>query len=69
MAPTVRETMALKATLLPRLMSDKRQVITKDTQTALRGISQPGRTCESVSQFSLSLSKPYHADAQSRGRR
>jgi hypothetical protein len=43
-APTVRETMALKATLLPRLMSDSRQVTTKEMQTAFRGMSQPGRT-------------------------
>jgi hypothetical protein len=36
--------MALKATLLPRLMSERRQVTTKETRTALRGMSQPGRT-------------------------
>lgn len=44
MAPTVRETMALKATALPRFTRERRQVMTKETQTALRGMSQPGRT-------------------------
>jgi hypothetical protein len=42
--PTVRETMALNATLLPRLIRDKRQVITKEMQTELSGMSHPGRT-------------------------
>jgi hypothetical protein len=36
--------MALKATLLPRLMSERRQVTTKETRTAFSGMSQPGRT-------------------------
>ena len=43
-APTVREAMALKATADPRLISDRRQVITNETSRALMGISQPGRT-------------------------
>lgn len=56
MAPTVSETMALKATLLPRLISERRQVITKETKTAFRGMSQPGRTLSdsrSVEDWSL----------------
>ena len=62
-APTVRETMALKATLLPRLMSDSRQVTTKEMQTAFRGMSQPGRTLlkrqtPSDSVVSIDRSKP-----------
>lgn len=36
--------MALKAVVFPRLMSERRQVMTKETQTALSGMSQPGRT-------------------------
>ena len=43
-APTVRETMALNATALPKLTRERRQVMTKETQTALSGMSQPGRT-------------------------
>ena len=44
-APTVSEAIALNATAEPRLMRDKRQVMTKDTMTAFNGMSQPGRTC------------------------
>jgi hypothetical protein len=50
-APTVRETMALKATELPRLMRERRQVIIKEMATAFRGMSQPGRTWSSCVSF------------------
>lgn len=36
--------MALKAMVFPRLMGESRQVITKETQTALGEMSQPART-------------------------
>lgn len=51
-ADIVRETMAFKATLDPRLMSDMMTPKPKDTQTALRGIFQPGWT------FSMLASVP-----------
>lgn len=44
-APTLSETMALKATVLPRLMRESRQVMMKETAMAFNGMSQPGRTC------------------------
>lgn len=39
------ELMALKATVEPILMSERRQVISHVSRTALRGIFQPGLTC------------------------
>ena len=39
------ELMALNAVVEPMLMSDRRQVISHVSSTALRGIFQPGLTC------------------------
>ena len=39
-----REAMALKATVDPMLMRERRIVMAKETRTELRGMSQPGRT-------------------------
>lgn len=44
-AETAREPMALKATVEPMLMSERRQVMTKVISTALRGMFHPGLTC------------------------
>jgi len=38
------ERMALKATLEPRLMRERRAATMKEKRTAFRGMSQPGRT-------------------------
>lgn len=46
MAPTASERMALKASLLPRLIRERRLVITKEIRTALRGMSHPARTLQ-----------------------
>ena len=40
--------MAPKAVLEPMLIRDRRMVMQKETRTAFRGMSQPGRTCEIV---------------------
>jgi hypothetical protein len=40
----VSELIALKATVDPILIKDKRAVITRETMTALRGMFQPGVT-------------------------
>ncbi len=46
MAPTASERMALKASLLPRLIRERRLVITKEIRTALSGMSHPARTLQ-----------------------
>ena len=42
---TPREAIALKATVEPMLMRERRTVMMKETRTALRGMFQPGLTC------------------------
>ena len=48
---TELELMALKATVLPILMRDSKQVMSQVIRTALRGIFQPGLTCWSSYQY------------------
>ena len=44
-ADTAREPMALKATVEPMLIKERRVVIRKVRRTAFRGMFQPGWTC------------------------
>lgn len=44
-ALTLSDKMALKATSLPRLIRDNRQVMMNETKIAFRGMSQPGLIC------------------------
>ena len=44
-APTISEMKAFNAASDPRLMRDKRMVITRETITALSGTFLPGLTC------------------------
>jgi hypothetical protein len=43
-AAVPREAMALKATVLPIFMRERRMVMQKEMRTELSGMSQPGRT-------------------------
>lgn len=47
-AATPRETRALKATLEPMLIRERRQQMQKVTRMEFRGMSQPGRTLVSL---------------------
>ena len=56
-AAVPREAMALKATLEPMLIKERRTVMKKDIITEFRGISQPGRTCNSKELAGIKLSR------------
>jgi len=43
-AEMVRELIALRATVEPMLMRDRRMVMIRETKTALRGMFHPGLT-------------------------
>ena len=47
-AATARAAMALKATVEPMLMSERRTVKAREMSTAFRGMFQPGLTCGDV---------------------
>lgn len=47
--PEPRETRLLNATVLPMLISDRRQENTRDVMIALTGTSSPGLTCSKIS--------------------
>ena len=51
------EPMALKVTVEPMLINDKRQVIVKVIKTALRGMFQPGFTCVIILEKGRPLSR------------
>ena len=57
MDTSAAEPMALKATVEPMLIRDKRQVMVKVIMTALRGMFQPGFTCVIILEKGRPLSR------------
>lgn len=57
---TPREAMALKATVEPTLMRDKRMVMTKETRTEFKGIFQPGLTYKIATRISSRILPTFH---------
>lgn len=51
--PPVRVKRATRAVLEPRLISERRMTVARETRTEFRGMFQPGWTCQDVNSAAI----------------